>query len=116
MKPQFLSEFPYGAINKRSAVGGILASNMPPGPNYDLLMKGVIASFFTSAKTKYVTVRIPNNHHGERLDARNILFHLVSGPEITVLGVFEMPRQFIRFGTIKKVLSSKQFFYGFPGA
>ena len=116
MEPQLLSEFPYGAIDKRSAVEGILASNMSPSPNYDLIMKGLIAPFFTSAKTKYVTIRIPNNHHGKRLDARSILLHLISGLEIAIVTFLKMPRQFIRFGTINKILVSKEFFYGFLGA
>ena len=113
MEPQLLSEFPYGAIDKRSAIDGILASNMTPGPNYDLIMKGVIAPSFTSAKTKYVTIRIPNDHYGKRLDARCILLHLFSGLEIAIVTFLKMPRQFIRFGSINKTLVSKEFFYGF---
>ena len=85
----------------------IFASNVSPSPDYDLIMKEVIISFFTSAKTKHFTARITDDYYWKCLDAQSILFHFISGLEIAVTPFAEVSDQFVYLGTTNEILVDK---------
>ena len=116
LKPQFLFELPYGAVNERVTVDGVFATNVSPSPDHGLVVKGVIIRSFAAAKAEHITLGFADQYHRKRLDARFVFFHLVSGTEILGAVFTEVSGEFVRLLTGNEVSVAERVRYDLPGA